>query len=167
MTAVAAVIRNPWTGQGFVEDLRTNILAMTPPLGDVLVSHIIDACGGKDAIEAYGKSAVVGLDGEIEHGSGFIHTLRFGNKYREAVGGTSCLSFTNTRSGLGQSIQIPMMHKNDPGFCDYYTTLEFTIQDAPGPDGIVVALGAATSGRPHHRIGNRYSDMEEMGIEQP
>jgi hypothetical protein len=166
MVAVAAVIANPWAGRGFVEDLRPEILSLAPPLGDVLVPRILDACGGADGVEAYGKSAVVGLNGEIEHGSGFIHTLRFGNKYREAVGGTSYLSFTNTRSGPGQSIQIPMMHKNDPGFRSHYITLEFAIQDAPGPDEIVVALGAATSGRPHHRIGNRYSDMEEMGIKQ-
>tara|TARA_B100000676_G_scaffold292718_1_gene328644 strand:+ start:10464 stop:11081 length:618 start_codon:yes stop_codon:yes gene_type:complete len=166
MVAVAAVVKNPWAGRGFVENLKPEILAAAPVLGEALVPRVLEACGGADGVEAYGKSAVVGLNGEIEHGSGLIHTLRFGNWYRDAVGGTSYLSFTNTRSGPGQSIQIPMMNKNDPGFRDYYITLEFAIQDAPGPDEIVVALGGATSGRPHHRIGNRYSDMEEMGIKQ-
>jgi hypothetical protein len=166
MVAVAAVVKNPWAGKGFVDDLKPEILAHAPILGEILVPRVLDACGGGDKVLAYGKSAVVGLNGEIEHGSGLIHTLRFGNWYRDAVGGTSYLSFTNTRSGPGQSIQIPMMHKHDPGFRDFYITLEFSIQDAPGPDEIVVALGGATSGRPHHRIGNRYSDMEEMGIKQ-
>ena len=100
MVAVAAVIANPWAGRGFVEDLSPEILSLAPPLGEVLVPRILDACGGGDAVEAYGKSAVVGLNGEIEHGSGMIHTLRFGNKYRDAVGGTSYLSFTNTRSSV-------------------------------------------------------------------
>ena len=58
---------------------------------------MISLAGTGDAIEAYGKAAVVGLDGEIEHGSALIHTLRFGNFYREAVSATSYLSFTNTR----------------------------------------------------------------------
>lgn len=167
MAAVAAVIANPWAGKGFVEDLKTDILEMAPPLGDVMVPLVLETCGGADAIEAFGKAAVVGTAGEVEHGSGFIHTLRFGNKFRDAVGGTSYLSFANIRGGAGCQIQVPMMHKNDPGFRSHYITLAFSIVDAPAPDEIVVVLGAATSGRPHHRIGNRYSDMEEMGIEPP
>jgi hypothetical protein len=57
-----------------------------------------------------------------------------------------------------------MMHKVDPGWRSHYLTLEVTVADAPGPDEILVAIGAAAGGRPHHRIGNRYSDMEEMGL---
>lgn len=166
MVAVAAVIANPWAGKGFVEDLRTDILRLAPPLGDVMVPMVLDAAGGPDAIEAFGKAAVVGTMGEIEHASGFIHTLRFGNKFRDAVGGTSYLSFTNIRGGAGCSIQVPLMHKLDPGFRSHYLTLAFSIVDAPAPDELVIVLGAATTGRPHHRIGNRYSDMEEMKAEQ-
>jgi hypothetical protein len=84
---------------------------------------------------------VVGLNGEIEHASGLIHTLRFGNKFREAVGGKSYLSFTNKRGTAGSSIQIPMMHKTDEGFRSHYLTLEFAVPDAPGPDEILVAIG--------------------------
>ena len=57
-----------------------------------------------------------------------------------------------------------MMHKVDPGWRSHYLTLEMTVADAPAPDEIVVAIGASVGGRPHHRIGNRYSDMEEMGL---
>lgn len=167
MIGVAAVITNPWAGRGYVEDLRTNILALAPKLGDELVPMLVKEAGGGEAIEAYGKAAVVGMAGEIEHASGFIHTLRFGNKFREAVGGTSYLSFTNKRSGPGGSIQIPMMHKADAGLRSHYITMEFSIPDAPDAHEIVVAIGGATGGRAFPRIGNRYSDMEEMGLSAP
>jgi hypothetical protein len=54
------------------------------------------------------------------------------------------------------------MHKHDAGMRSHYLTLEFTIPDAPAPDEMIIALGAATGGRPHHRIGNRYEDIAEM-----
>ena len=97
MVSVAAVFKNPWHGQGFVEDLRPTILDLAPKLGDLLVPELIKEIGSPEKILAYGKAGVVGLNGEIEHASAFIHTLRFGNKFRDAVGGTSYLSFTNTR----------------------------------------------------------------------
>ena len=59
-----------------------------------------------------------------------------------------------------------MMHKLDEGLRSHYLTIEFTINDAPGPDEIVVALGASTGGRAHPRIGNRYIDMEELAAEK-
>ena len=162
MVAAAAVLRNPWAGRGFVENLRPEILDIAPDLARRLVPIIVEACGGKDRVEAYGKAAVVGSNGEIEHASALIHTLRFGNLYREAVGGKSYLSFTNKRGGPGCSIAVPMMHKLDEGQRSHYLTIEFSINDAPGPDEIVVALGASTGGRAHPRIGNRYIDMEEI-----
>ncbi len=165
MFGVAAVITNPWAGQGFVEDLRPTILAVAPELGAVLVPRLVDLAGGGDAVEGYGKAAMVGTSGEVEHGSAMVHTLRFGNVFRDAVGGTAYLSFTNTRGGPGSTVSIPMMHKVDPGLRQFYLTLEMSIADAPAPDEIVVAIGASVGGRPHHRIGNRYQDMEEMGLD--
>jgi hypothetical protein len=165
MAAAAAVIVNPWAGRGFVEDLRPEILGYAPALGDMLVPMLLQLLGGGDKVEAYGKAAVCGVNGEVEHASGFIHTLRFGNKFRQAVDGKSYLSFTNRRGGPGSSIQIPMMHKLDEGLRSHYLTLEFSIADAPGPDEIVIAIGGATGGRAHPRIGNRYLDMEEMARE--
>ena len=166
MVAVAAVLQNPWAGRGFVENLRPEILAVAPEAGRRLVAAVLAECGGGDRIEAYGKAAAVGTSGEIEHASALIHTLRFGNLYREAVGGKSYLSFTNKRGGPGCAIAIPMMHKLDEGKRSHYLTIEFTINDAPGPDEIVVALGAATGGRLHPRIGDRYQDMQEMAAEK-
>ena len=164
LLGIAAVLTNPWAGRGFVEDLRPTILEVAPRLGEVLVPRLVDLAGGADAVEGYGKAAMVGTSGEVEHGSALIHTLRFGNVFREAVGGTAYLSFTNTRGGPGATLSIPMMHKVDPGWRSHYLTLEMTGADAPAPDEIVVAIGASVGGRPHHRIGNRYSDMEEMGL---
>jgi len=166
MVAAAAVIRNPWAGRGFVEDLRPEIMTVAPELGRRLVAAVLEACGSAERVEAYGKAAVVGTGGEIEHASALIHTLRFGNLYREAVGGKSYLSFTNKRGGAGCAIAIPMMHKLDEGKRSHYLTVEFSINDAPGPDEIVVALGAATGGRLHPRIGDRYQDMQEMAAER-
>ena len=165
LVSVAAVIKNPWSDRGFVEDLKPEILELAPKLGDILVPELIKEMGSGDEILAYGKAAMVGLNGEIEHASAFIHTLRFGNKFRDAVNGTSYLSFTNTRGPAGSKISLPMMHKTDAGLRPYYLTHEFTIHDAPNEDEIVVAIGGASTGRAHARTGDRYQDMKEMGID--
>ncbi len=160
--AVAAVVKNPWAGR-FVEDLKPEIMDIGPELGELMTSRIVSLAGGGDAIEAYGKSAVVGLDGEIEHASALIHTLRFGNFYREAVGATSYLSFANTRGGANAPICVPLMDKHDAGRRSHYLTIQFAIADAPRNDEIVIVLGGASGGRPHHRIGDRYQDLKDLG----
>ncbi len=168
MFAVAAVIENPWAGE-YIEDLKPEILSIAPPLGKELTERITNLVGGGDRIEAYGKAAVVGLDGEIEHASALIHTLRFGNFYREAVGAKSYLSFTNTRGPADSPIMIPLMDKNDAGRRSHYLTIQFSIADAPRSDEIVVAIGGSIGGRPHHRIGDRYQDLKDLGhdVENP
>ena len=162
MIAMIAVFENPWAGQGYVEDLRPVIRDFGPQMGDILVPPLIEEAGGADKVEAYGKASIVGLNGEIEHASGLIHTLFFGNKLRDAVEGTSYLSFTNLRGTAGCDIQLPMMHLHDAGKRSHYITMQTTIADAPMPDEVLIALGVATSGRPFPRIGDRYKDMEEM-----
>jgi hypothetical protein len=57
-----------------------------------------------------------------------------------------------------------MMHKLDSGFRSRYLTLEMNVADSPGPDEILITIGASIGGWPHHRIGNRYQDMKEMGL---
>lgn len=161
--AAAAVIRNPWLGRGFVEDLRPEVHAMAPVLGELLTGEILKLAGSGEAVEGYGKAAIVGTDGEIEHASAMIHTLRFGNKFRKAVGAKSYLSFTNTRGPANTPVVIPLMHKLDEGMRSHYLTIQFSILDAPAHDEIVVALGGSIGGRPHHRIGDRYRDLEELG----
>jgi len=161
--AAAAVLKNPWAGRGFVEDLRPEILAIAPDLGELLTGMMIELAGSGEAIEGYGKAAVVGTDGEVEHASALIHTLRFGNHYRKAVGAKSYLAFTNTRGPANAPVMIPLMHKADEGMRSHYLTIQFAIPDAPAHDEILVALGGSIGGRPHHRIGNRYEDLRELG----
>jgi hypothetical protein len=163
MFGVAAVLTNPWANGKFTEDLKPEIHDIAPKLGAMLTEMIIELAGSGEAIEAYGKAAVVGTSGEIEHASALIHTLRFGNHYRKAVGAKSYLAFTNTRGPANAPIMIPLMHKLDEGMRSHYLTLQFSIPDAPSHDEIVVALGASIGGRPHHRIGDRYQDLKELG----
>ena len=167
LIAALAVIKNPWVDlhspNKFVDDLKPGIFDVAPGLGELLTSMIIKEAGSGENVEGYGKSAVVGLKGEIEHASGIIHTLRFGNFYREAVGAKSYLSFCNTRAGANAPIMIPLMDKNDAGRRSHYLTIQLAIPDAPNDDEIVVALGASIGGRPHHRIGDRYQDLKDLG----
>lgn len=161
--AVAAVLRNPWAGRDFVEDLRPEVLALAPLLGEELVPRLIEILPAA-RIEVYGKSAVVGLAGEIEHGSALIHTLRFGNIFRTAAEGTTYLSFTNSRGPAGVLVSLPMTHKSVTGTRSHFVTLNFSLPDAPDRDEILIAIGAADGGRMHPRIGDRFQDMKEMGI---
>ncbi|MDC0073335.1 amino acid synthesis family protein [Alphaproteobacteria bacterium] len=160
--AVAAVIENPWSGR-YVSELKSNIHLIASPLGKKLTERIVNLAGGGENIEAYGKAAIVGLDGEIEHASALIHTLKFGNHFRKAVGAKSYLSFTNTRGPANSPIIIPLMNKNDNGKRSHYLTIQFSIADAPRSDEIIVVLGGSDGGRPHHRIGDRYQDLKELG----
>lgn len=168
MAACAAVIRNPWAGAEFTEDLHPQILAHAKVLADALVPRIVALMGGPGRIEAFGKAAIVGSSGEVEHAAGLIHTLHFGNAYRTGAMGDSFLPFTNKRAGTGTAVTIPMTHKDEKmkGSRSHFLTVEFVIPDAPGPDEILVALGASSGGRPHHRIGDRFADMKMMGVDQ-
>jgi Amino acid synthesis len=163
MFGAAAVISNPWATDTFVEDLKPEIMDIAPKLGAMLTEMMLDLAGSGEAIEAYGKAAVVGTSGEIEHASALIHTLRFGNHYRKAVGAKSYLAFTNTRGPANAPVMIPLMHKMDEGMRSHYLTLQFSVPDAPAHDEILIALGASIGGRPHHRIGDRYQDLKELG----
>lgn len=165
MLGVAAVVRNPWAGRGYVEDLKPEIRAFAPILGKLLTERMVALAGGGDRIEAYGKAAMAGLDCEQEHASALIHTLHFGNFYREALGAKTYLGFTNTRGPANTQINIPLMDKHDTGRRSHYLTVQFSISDAPAADELVVAFGGATGGRPHHRIGDRYQDLADLGAD--
>ena len=163
--AVAAVVKNPWAGRGYVEDLKPEVKAFAPQLGKLLTARIIDLADGGDRIEAYGKAAMAGLDCEIEHASALIHTLHYGNFYRDAVKAKSYLGFTNTRGPANTQINIPLMDKNDTGRRSHYLTIQFSIYDAPADNELIAAFGGSTGGRPHHRIGDRYQDLADIGAD--
>ena len=105
----------------------------------------------------------------IDQKKHFKLTLHFGNFYTDAVKAKSYLGFTNTRGPADTQIQIPLMDKNDTGRRSHYLTVQFSISDAPASDELIAAFGGANGGRPHHRIGDRYTDLAELGhdIENP
>lgn len=150
VAVVAAVIENPWSGQGFVEDLHPGIEANASDLGALLAPAVLDAL--EAPAEAYGKAAIVGLDGEIEHGSALIHTLKFGDHFRKAANATTLLPAVEKRGPAGVVFDIPLKHVTDATIRSHHQTVEVRVADAPHPDEIVVALAAAAQGRPQQRL---------------
>ena len=161
LVAAIAIIRNPWFGRGHVEDLSPEIRDHGPVLGRTLTRMLLDITG--DRLEGCGKASITGMGGELEHAQALTHTLWFGNQFREAVNAKSYLVFTNTRGAAGTALMIPLMDKDDGGRRSHYQTIHACIPDAPAEDEIVMALGASVGGHPNHRIGDRYSDLREMG----
>ena len=161
LIAALAIIRNPWFGRGWVENLTPEIRDVGPEIGKLLTSMILDVTG--DKLEGYGKASVVGMGGEIEHAQALTHSLWFGNQFRDAVQAKTYLVFTNTRGAAGCPLMIPLMDKDDGGRRSHYQTIHLTVPDAPGDDEIIVALGASIGGHPLHRIGDRYQDLRDMG----
>ena len=150
VAVAAAVIENPWAGQGFVEDLGPGIEANASDLGELLAPQVLDALGAP--AEAYGKAAVVGLDGEIEHGSALIHTLKFGDHFRKAAGATTLLPAVEKRGPAGAVFDIPLKHITDATIRSHHQTIEVRIADAPHPTELIIALAAAAQGRPQQRL---------------
>lgn len=156
--AAIAVIANPWAGTTVTHDLEPETQRIAPVLAKLLTDRLNDALGGPDAVQAFGKAAVVGLDGEIEHAGALIHTPYFGNLMREALEGTSILCFSDARSAAGASHRIPLWHKTAPATRDFYQSLEVHLADAPHPGEIAIIAAAATGPRQHARIGDRTTD---------
>lgn len=150
VAVVAAVLDNPWAGQGFVEDLGPGIDAHASDLGALLAPTVMEALGAP--AEAYGKGAIVGLDGEIEHGSALIHTLKFGDHFRKAASATTLLPAVEKRGPAGIVFDIPLKHITDATIRSHHQTVEVRIADAPHPGELVIALAAAAQGRPQQRL---------------
>lgn len=149
--AVGAVIANPLAGRPFEGDLAAFVDALGPSLGHLLGGRVVELLDGR--VEAYGKGALVGADGEVEHGSAIIHTLKFGNPFRSAAQGTALLPAAEKRGAIGASLDLAMKHKDDHAVRSHHMTFEVRIPDAPRADEIVVYCAGANAGRPHARIG--------------
>lgn len=149
---VAAVIRNPWAGQGFVEDLKPTVSGVAPKLGEILAARAVSILGGADKVQAFGKAAAVGIGGEYEHANALIHTTLFGDPCRRAVNGTAWMVGNQKVSPTGLTLELPMAHKEDPKNQHYYHTIPIFIPDAPLADEIVVAVGMASGTRTGARL---------------
>jgi hypothetical protein len=147
---VLAVIENPWAGQGFVEDLAPLIDEVAPELGELLADRTMEALGGP--AEAYGKAGIVGLAGELEHASGLIHTLKFGNFFRTAANATTLLPAVEKVAPAGAAFDIPMKHVTDYTIRSHHQSVTVAVPDAPRADELVIGLAAANRGRPQERL---------------
>jgi hypothetical protein len=156
--AVAAVIRNPWLGQGPDSDLGAETKLVAPILAKLLTDRLVETLGGVDRIEAFGKAAIVGTAGEVEHAGALVHTPYFGNLMREFLGGESIICFSDSRSEAGEPLVVPMWHKTAAATRSHYQTMTARVSDAPTADEIVVIAAGSTGPRPHARIGDRSTD---------
>ncbi len=155
---VAAVVSNPWAGTGPETDLSTAAEDLAPLLARVLTDRLLEGLGGAEQIEAFGKAAIVGTAGEIEHAGALIHTPFFGNLVREFLEGSSIICFADDRAEPGQPLVVPMWHKTHAATRSHYQTITTRVNDGPRADEIVVVVAASTGPRPHPRIGDRNTD---------
>jgi hypothetical protein len=151
VAAVGAVIANPLAGASWERDLTPLIAAYSRLLGEQLGEQCRSLLDGP--VEAFGKGALVGSGGEIEHGSAIIHTLDFGNPIRDPIDATMLLPSVEKRGPPGAAMDIPLKHVRDDRTRSHHQNFEFRVPDAPGADEIVIAVAMASSGRPNARIG--------------
>jgi Amino acid synthesis len=156
IAAVGAVVANPLAGR-FVEDLAPLIDLYCERLGALLGEQALRALDGEG--EAFGKGALVGLDGEVEHGSAILHNLRFGNPVRDAVGGTSLLPSAEKAGAPGATLDLALKHKIDHHIRSHHLTFEVRVPDAPRPGELVIWVAFATGGRPQARLAEFGSEL--------
>lgn len=149
--AAIAVIENPYAGK-YVEDLSP-LIDFGAGLGEMLAKRAVEALEvAPDQVKGYGKGAIVGSFGELEHCAAIMH-IKLGKPFRNAVaGGKAIIPSSVKRGGPGTRIDVPLHHKDDEWQFDYLNAMEVGVEDAPGPDEIVVALVVSSDGRPLARV---------------
>jgi len=147
-----AVIANPCAGR-YVEQLD-ELIAIGEELGGLLGEKCVHALGiAPGAAHSYGKAAIVGEAGELEHAAAILHP-KLGAPLREAVGkGAALVPSSKKRGGLGTAIDVPLGHKDAAFVRSHFDAMEARVPDAPRADEIVVAVVVTDSGRPLPRIG--------------
>lgn len=144
-----AVIGNPFAGR-YVDDL-TELFEAGRTLGDQLMPDLVRMLPQSPV--SYGKGAIVGVNGEFEHGGACIHPM-LGKPMRAAVGGGKAVIPSNVKvAACGASLDVPLSHKDDSWSFDHFDTITVSMSDAPKPDEIVVVLAVADGGRLHPRCG--------------
>jgi hypothetical protein len=158
--AAVAVIANPSRGK-FEPDLET-LMAIGEELGELLGKRAVAALGIKPAqAESYGKAAIVGEGGELEHAAAILHP-RLGKPLRAAVEkGAALVPSAKKMGGPGTPIDVPLGHKDAAFVRSHFDAMEIRIADAPRAGEIVVAVVVTDSGRPLPRIGGLTKDQIE------
>jgi hypothetical protein len=158
--AVAAVLRNPYAGR-FVEDLMPFMDALKP-LGLEMAARLIDALGGPGNIEAYGKGAIVGIGGELEHGA--LWHVPGGYGMRELLANSKAIVPSSKKVGVaGTRIDIPIHHREAAYVRSHFDAMEVGVPDAPRPDEIVLILAMTTGARVHARVGGLKASEISVG----
>lgn len=149
--AAVAVIRNPFAGQ-YVEDIAF-FMKDLEPLGVSLAQQLLDALGGDaKAVEGYGKGAIVGTAGEVEHGA--LWHVPGGYAMRDVLGSTKAIvPSTKKVGGPGTRLDVPITHINASYVRTHYDAMEVGVPDAPRADEIALMLVMTIGGRVHARLG--------------
>ncbi len=150
--AAVAVIANPFAGK-FVADL-SELMDIGEELGGLLGEKAVAALGvAPSQIESYGKAALVGENGELEHAAAILHP-KLGKPLRAAVEkGAALVPSSKKRGGMGTPLDIPLGHKDAAFVRSHFDGMEVRINDAPRADEILVAVAVTDSGRPLPRVG--------------
>jgi hypothetical protein len=147
-----AVIENPFAGR-YVEDL-SELIDIGEELGGLLGERCVQALGIQPGqAESYGKAAIVGEGGELEHAAAILHP-KLGAPLRKAVEKGAALVPSAKKMGtLGTAIDVPLGHKDAAYVRSHFDAVEARVSDAPRPGEIVVAVAVTDSGRPLPRVG--------------
>ena len=158
--AAIAVIANPCAGR-YAEDL-SELIETGAMLGALLGERAVRALGIEPgAVQSYGKAAIVGEDGELEHAAAILHP-KLGAPLRHAVEkGAALVPSAKKRGGLGTAIDVPLGHKDAAFVRSHFDAMEVRVHDAPRRDEIVVAVVVTDAGRPLARIGGLSVDQIE------
>lgn len=158
--AAIAIVENPFAGR-YVEDLSA-LVDFGEVLGDTLTRRAVEALQvAPGEVKGYGKGAVVGSAGEIEHGAALIHP-KMGKPLRAAVnGGKAIVPSTKKRGAPGTRIDVPLFFKDDEWWMPYLDAMEISVPDAPAPDEVLVAVVLSSAGRPLARLGGERETPEE------
>ena len=150
--AALAVIENPFAGK-FTEDLE-GLMEIGAELGEVLGLKAVAALGVEPgAIESYGKAAIVGENGELEHAAAILHP-RLGKPLRAAVEkGAALVPSAKKMGGMGTPLDVPLGHKDAAYVRSHFDAIEVRLADAPRANEILVAVAVTDSGRPLPRVG--------------
>ncbi len=145
--AVAAIVANPLAGI-YVEDLE-ELVELGREISGVLAARGVAALGvSPDDITGYGKGAIIGTSGEIEHAAAVLHP-RFGAPVREAVDhGDDIITSTKKVGPPGSNILVPLTNKNSIWEFDDMDAIEIDMPDGPRPDEMVIVVALAVGGRP-------------------
>lgn len=154
--AALTVIRNPYAGR-YVEDIAP-FMKDLEPLGIAMAKALVDALGGDPKlIQGYGKGAIVGGAGELEHGA--LWHVPGGYAMREALGEARAMVPSAKKvGGPGTRLDVPITHVNASYVRSHFDAMEVGMADAPRADEILLALVMTTGSRIHARVGGLKAD---------